>query len=58
MSQSDDLLRFLLRKNIPVWEAIEILEQIEKKLKEKERDKYEKGRKVYEKAVLSGYETR
>ncbi len=58
MSRNNDLLKFILKKKIPLWEAIEILELAEKKLKEKERDKYEKSRKVYEKAVLSGYETR
>jgi len=54
MSRNNDLLKFVLKKKIPLWKAIEILEEAEKK----EREKYEKGRKSYEKAVLSGYETR
>jgi hypothetical protein len=58
MSRNNDLLKFIIKRKIPLREAIEILEEAEKKQKEKEQEIYKKGRKSYEKAVLSGYETR
>jgi hypothetical protein len=58
MSRNNDLLKFIIKKKIPLREAIEILEQIEKKQKEKELEAHKKGWKSYEKAVLKGYETR
>lgn len=48
--QKHEILRFLLERNIPIWQAIEILEQEEQKIKIK--------LKVREKAILPKHETR
>ena len=47
-SQKNEFLKYLLKKKIPLRQAIEILEDTEKKIAEKQR----------EKAVLGKYETR
>lgn len=49
-TQKSDFLKFLLRKNIPLHQAMEIVEDTDKKLKD------EKNRK--EKAVALPYEKR
>ncbi len=54
MSRNNDLLKFILKKKIPLWKAIEILEEAEKEKWEENK----KVRKSYEKAILSGYEKR
>lgn len=54
MNRNNDLLKFILKKKIPLWKAIEILEEAS----EKEREIYKKGCKEYETALLKRYETR
>lgn len=54
MRRNNDLLKFILKKKMPLWKAIEILEEAEKQ----EREKHEKCRPKYDIAVLDGYEKR
>jgi hypothetical protein len=50
MSRSEELLRFIITKKIPLREAIEVLQLVEKLVKDKQAAK--------EKAVIEDYETR